>query len=84
VAGVALPAWVPQAELRDDELVTTSERRLCATPVNTHFNLALRLVERFAGRDLALHCAKVLLVDANRPSQRPTWCSKIRPVTPTP
>ena len=47
------------------------ERLLCAGPVNAHFNLALRLVESFSGRDLALHCAKVLLVDANRPSQRP-------------
>ena len=61
----------PRVELRGDELVTAGERLLCAGPVNAHFNLALRVVESFAGRDLALHCAKVLLVDANRPSQRP-------------
>lgn len=61
----------PKAELRADELLTAGERLLCAGPVNAHFNLALRVVESFSGRDLALHCAKVLLVDANRPSQRP-------------
>jgi transcriptional regulator GlxA family with amidase domain len=61
----------PRAHLRADDLVTTGERLLCAGPVNAHFNLALRLVEEFGGRDLALACAKVLLIDANRPSQRP-------------
>ena len=61
----------PRADLRSEELLTVGERLLCAGPVNAHFNLALRLVESFSGRDLALHCAKVLLVDANRPSQRP-------------
>jgi transcriptional regulator GlxA family with amidase domain len=61
----------PRAHLRADELVTVGERLVCAGPVNAHFNLALRLVEQFGGRDLALTCAKVLLVDANRSSQRP-------------
>jgi len=61
----------PRAQLRGDELVTAGERLLCAGPVNAHFNLALRLVEEFGGRDLALACGKVLLIDANRPSQRP-------------
>ena len=61
----------PKVVLRADELLTAGERLLCAGPVNAHFNLALRVVESFSGRDLALRCAKVLLVDANRPSQRP-------------
>jgi transcriptional regulator GlxA family with amidase domain len=61
----------PGVHLRGDELVTVGERLLCAGPVNAHFNLALRLVEQLAGRQLALACAKVMLIDANRPSQRP-------------
>jgi transcriptional regulator GlxA family with amidase domain len=61
----------PRVRLRSDELVSVGERLLCAGPVNAHFNLALRMVEAIAGRDLASTCAKVLLVDANRPSQRP-------------
>jgi len=61
----------PRVHLRGDELVTAGERLLCAGPLNAHFNLALRLVEQFAGRQLTLACAKALLVDANRPSQRP-------------
>ncbi len=61
----------PRVHLREDELVTAGERLLCAGPLNAHFNLALRLVEQFAGRQLTLACAKVLLLDANRPSQRP-------------
>lgn len=61
----------PKALLRGDEIVTVGDRISCAGPVNAHFNLALRVVETFGGRDLMLACAKVLLVDANRQSQRP-------------
>jgi transcriptional regulator GlxA family with amidase domain len=62
---------LPRVRLRSDELVTAGERIATAGPVNAHFNLALRIVEQFAGRELMLACAKVLLVDANRTSQRP-------------
>jgi transcriptional regulator GlxA family with amidase domain len=61
----------PRVDLRLDELVTEDGRLLCAGPVNAHFNLALRLVERAGGLDLALQCARALLVDANRCSQLP-------------
>lgn len=61
----------PKAQLRGEETVTLGDRIACAGPVNAHFNLALRIVETFGGRDLMLACAKVLLVDANRQSQRP-------------
>jgi transcriptional regulator GlxA family with amidase domain len=61
----------PAARLRPDELVTVGDRLLCAGPVGAHGNLALRIVESTAGRDLALRCAKLLLIDPSRPSQRP-------------
>lgn len=61
----------PAAALRIDELVTVDGRLVCAGPVNAHFNLALRVVEEVAGRNLAMQCAKVMLVDANRQSQLP-------------
>lgn len=61
----------PKVKLQSDELVTEDERLISAGPVNSHFNLALRLVERVAGQNLALYCAKTMLIDANRPSQLP-------------
>lgn len=61
----------PDADLRVDELVLVDGKVMTAGPVNAHFNLALRIVEEAAGRHLALQCAKVMLVDANRNSQLP-------------
>lgn len=61
----------PDVELRTDELLVCDGRTLTAGPANAHFDLALRIVEETAGRALSLACAKVMLIDANRHSQRP-------------
>ncbi len=61
----------PKAELREGELITEGEHLLCAGPVGAHGNLGLRIVEKFAGKGLALRCAKMLLIDPSKPSQRP-------------
>jgi transcriptional regulator GlxA family with amidase domain len=61
----------PQVLLERDAIVAEDGPFLTAGPVNAHFNLALRLVETLGGRALALLCARVLLVDANRGSQLP-------------
>ena len=58
-------------KLRCDALVVRDGRILTAGAVNAHFNLALDLVAEVAGPDLALLCAKSLLVDLNRTSQLP-------------
>ncbi len=61
----------PKAELREGELITEGEQLICAGPVGAHGNLGLRIVEKCAGKALALRCAKTLLIDPNKPSQRP-------------
>lgn len=59
----------PQVDLRANEVVTEQNRILCSGAVTSYFNLALRLVEKFAGASLAVATAKMLLIDTNRISQ---------------
>lgn len=59
----------PLVNLRADEVLTEQGGVMCSGAVTSYFNLALRLVERFAGADLAVSTAKVLLIDTNRISQ---------------
>ncbi len=61
----------PQVELRAAEIMTEQNRIVCSGAVTTHLNLALRLVEKFAGTDLAAMAGRLLLIDANRVSQAP-------------
>ncbi len=59
----------PSIDLQGNEVLTEQDRLLCAGAVTSYFNLALRLVEKFAGASLAAATAKVLLIDTNRISQ---------------
>lgn len=59
----------PSVDLQGNEVLTEQDRLLCAGAVTSYFNLALRLVEKFAGASLAAATAKVLLIDTNRISQ---------------
>jgi transcriptional regulator GlxA family with amidase domain len=59
----------PRVELRATEVLTEQDGILCSGAVTSYLNLALRLVERFAGAQLAAMTAKTLLIDANRISQ---------------
>lgn len=61
----------PHTRLQSDRLVTSDERIHCAGGFTACLNLGLQLVEEFAGPDLAMSCASILLVDANRVSQLP-------------
>jgi transcriptional regulator GlxA family with amidase domain len=58
-------------ELRLNEILTEYDRVMCSGTATTFMNLALHLVERFAGQDIATSCAKILLIDANHVSQMP-------------
>jgi transcriptional regulator GlxA family with amidase domain len=55
----------------EGELVTRDGRLFCAGAFSASLDLALQLVEHFAGPALALACAKVMLIDVNRDSQFP-------------
>ena len=59
----------PRVELRASEVLTEQDGILCSGAVTSFLNLALRLVEMFAGARLAATTAKALLIDTNRISQ---------------
>jgi transcriptional regulator GlxA family with amidase domain len=59
----------PRVELRANEILTEQDGILCSGAVTSFLGLAVRLVERFAGAELAAVTAKALLIDTNRISQ---------------
>jgi transcriptional regulator GlxA family with amidase domain len=59
----------PAVDLRVSEILTEQKGIVCSGAVTTSLNLALRLVEKFAGRDVAVETGKMMLIDANRVSQ---------------
>jgi transcriptional regulator GlxA family with amidase domain len=59
----------PQVKLMPDRLVTDAGSVLCAGGVNAGLDLSLYLVEKYCGRDVALQCAKALLIETSRTSQ---------------
>lgn len=69
--GKLFRAHYPRVDFREGELVTGDERILCSGAFTAGLDLALRIVEHFAGPALALSCAKVLLIHAKRDSQFP-------------
>jgi transcriptional regulator GlxA family with amidase domain len=59
----------PRVDLQAGEILTEQDRILCSAAVTTYLNLALRLVEKFAGTEIAAATGKMLLIDTNRISQ---------------
>lgn len=59
----------PKIDLHASEVITEQDRILCSGAVTSYFNLALQLVEKFAGASLAAETARTLLIDMNRISQ---------------
>ncbi|HEX7907979.1 MAG TPA: helix-turn-helix domain-containing protein [Paraburkholderia sp.] len=59
----------PHVELRASEVLTGQDGILSGGSVTSYLNLAVRLVEMFAGEKLAVTTAKSLLIDINRTSQ---------------
>ena len=59
----------PQVDLRPDEVITEEDRIICSGAATSYLNLTLRLIEKFAGPNLAAATAKMLLIDSNRISQ---------------
>lgn len=61
----------PKVRLETHAILTESENVLCTGATTSYFDLGLKLVERFGGPDLALHCARLMLVDTHRTTQAP-------------
>jgi transcriptional regulator GlxA family with amidase domain len=58
----------PAVDWQPDYLITDTGDVVCSGGINSAADLSLYLVERYTGRDLALECAKALLIEMPR-----TW-----------
>ena len=58
-------------KLQPHAILVETANILTSGAASAHYNLALRLIERFAGKDLALQCARLTLIDIQRSSQAP-------------
>jgi transcriptional regulator GlxA family with amidase domain len=76
--GVATTHWAkaktfaaryPEVDLRVSEILTEQNHIICSGAVTTSLNLALRLVEKFAGAGVAAATSRLMLIDNNRVSQ---------------
>lgn len=59
----------PKVKLETHAVLTESDQFLCTGATTSYFDLGLKLIERYAGPDLALNCARLMLVDSHRASQ---------------
>jgi transcriptional regulator GlxA family with amidase domain len=73
--GVATTHWAkarafakryPEVDLRVSEILTEQNHILCSAAVTTSLNLALRIVEKFAGRQVAVETGRMMLIDSYR------------------
>lgn len=61
----------PDVLVLPNQLLIEGERTLCAGGAMSFFELGFRIIELFAGSEVALGCSKLLVVDPSRESQAP-------------
>jgi len=61
----------PEVILTPECLITDEENLFCAGGAHSYFDLALYLVEKFCGYEVASQCARALLLEMGRASQVP-------------
>ena len=59
----------PKVNWRPEKLITEDRRMLCSGGVYSSMDLSLYLVEKFCCHEVALQCAKALLINMPRPCQ---------------
>lgn len=59
----------PKVDWHPERFVTEDRRMLCSGGVYASIDLSLYLVEKFCGHEIALQCAKALLLDMPRTNQ---------------
>ena len=59
----------PKVDWHPDKFITEDRRMLCSGGVYAAMDLSLYLVEKFCGHEVALQCAKALLINMPRLSQ---------------
>ncbi len=61
----------PAVDLQIERLLVDGGDYICTGGVSAWMDLALHLVSRYAGRETALRCAKIMLMDPHREYQTP-------------
>ena len=61
----------PEVELTTDKIITDENGIYTSGGALSYMNLVIYLVEKYAGREAAVHCSKVFQVDLDRGSQSP-------------
>ena len=61
----------PELDLHTSKIVTDTKGVYTAGGAVSSLNLALYIVEKYSGREAALHCARILQIDIDRNSQSP-------------
>ena len=61
----------PNANLMDHKIMTEDDGLYTSGGAYSYLNLVLYLVEKFAGRELAINISKTFMIDINRSSQSP-------------
>ncbi len=61
----------PKVDLRPDLMVTDEGRLFCGGGITADLSLALYLINKYCGREIALQCSRCSLVDLDRLSQLP-------------
>ena len=61
----------PDIKLTDDKIITEQNGLYSSGGANSYWNLLLHLVEKYAGRDMAILASKFFLLDIARQSQSP-------------
>jgi transcriptional regulator GlxA family with amidase domain len=61
----------PEVRLTDDKIITEQNGLYSSGGANSYWNLLLHLVEKYAGRDMAILASKFFLLDMARQSQSP-------------
>lgn len=61
----------PRVNLMQDKMFIHQGRLYCSAGVNAGTDLSLYLVEKFCGREVAIQCAKTMILDLGRTMQTP-------------
>ena len=61
----------PELNLVSDKIITDEEGVYSSGGANSFWNLILYLIEKYAGRDVAIICAKIYEIEIERTSQSP-------------
>ncbi len=63
--------YYPQVKVEEDRMFLDHGRLYCSAGVNAGMDLSLYLVEKFCGRQVAVQCAKTMILDLGRTAQTP-------------